>query len=300
MPEASSKETDTDLTLSESAPLVSVIIPCYNHEDYIADAVNSVLNQTYSNIELIVINDGSTDQSGHMLDELSRHHPFTVIHQQNAGVSSAMNTGLAHARGTYIATLDSDDIFLPDKLFKQIEFLEKNPHIDICGGNMVIINETGELDLPRRFAPYREFDFEDVLLEKKDIIPASSALIKRHVIDKVGGYNPDVRVQDLYFWLKATYAGFRIAGLNDILIYYRKHQANNHNNYRAVTKDTLNIYQQYKAHPGYNQAKVRLIKGMFVKASKRDKDFAKTLRSEIPFKAYDKRVIKGLLRLLFS
>ena len=122
-----------------ASPLVSVVIPCYNHEDYIEQSVLSVLAQTYQNIQLIVVNDGSTDTSGKVLDHLALKHSFDVIHQDNAGVSAAMNAGLNITRGSYIATLDSDDLFLSDKIAKQVSFLNQNPHIAICGGNMVIL-----------------------------------------------------------------------------------------------------------------------------------------------------------------
>ena len=123
-------------------------------------------------------------------------------------------------------------------------------------------------------------------------------MIRREVIDTVGGYNANYRIQDLYFWLTATHAGFRIAGLNDLLIYYRKHDSNNHDDHRAVTKDMLNIYHQYAGHPSYNHAREKLLKSMFLKTSKKDKSFALSLINKIPLARYDLKVIRGIFRLL--
>ena len=297
----STSQIHTSPTLSESIPpLVSVVITCYNHEKYIEKSVFSVINQTYQNIELIVVNDGSTDNSEKILNSLASTHKFHVIHQQNTGLSGATNTGLQAATGKYIALLDSDDLFLPDKLDKQVAFLESHPDIAICGGNMIIINDNEELSAPRRFPTYRELGFDDIFLERLDVIPASSAMIRKEVIDKTGGFDTTLRlIQDRYFWLKATAAGFKIAGMKDLLIYYRKHDTNIHNNHQAMTENLLQILQQYADHPLYEKVKYRTMVSMFLKTSKKDKHFARKLLKEIPVKAYNLKVMRGIIRLLF-
>jgi len=284
--------------LQVNNPLVSVVITCFNHVNYITDAVESVLSQDYPNIELIVIDDGSTDGSESLLGELAEKHGFKVVHQKNSGVAEATNNGLSLCRGKYVATLDSDDVFFSDKLRKQVLFMEQHPDIAVCGGALLLIDAEGRISSPRRFPEYRELNFEDVLMEKKDIIASSSALIRKDVIDKLGGYNPEYRIQDLYFWLKITAAGYKIAGLRDVLIYYREHGANNHSNYKAVVDCTLRLYKQYEGHELYVAVRDKFLISMFLKVSKKDKKYAVWLLKQIPLKAYSSKMLRGFLRLL--
>ena len=116
--------------------LVSVVIPVYNAENLINSCLDSVLNQTYKNIEIIVVNDGSTDSTSDVLDEYRRKSSsvnLQIVHQVNSGPSVARNVGIRLARGKYIAFLDSDDIWRADKIEKQMEFLSKNPGVVILG-----------------------------------------------------------------------------------------------------------------------------------------------------------------------
>ena len=112
----------------QEQPLVSVIIPVYNREKFLAAAIDSVLSQTYRHIQIIVVDDGSTDQSG----TIARSYAdVEYIYQENQGVSLARNKGIDAAQGEFIALLDSDDMWLPNKLETQIIYMLKNPHIDI-------------------------------------------------------------------------------------------------------------------------------------------------------------------------
>jgi len=278
-------------------PLVSVVITCFNHVNYITDAVESVVSQDYSNTELIVIDDGSTDGSEVLLDELAIKHSFQLVHQKNAGVAKATNNGLSLCRGKYVATLDSDDVFFSDKLRKQVLFMEQRPDVAVCGGALLLIDEKGRISSPRRFPDYRELNFEDVLMERKDIIASSSALIRKEVINEVGGYDPEYRIQDLYFWLKITAAGYKIAGLRDLLIYYREHCANNHSNYKAVIDCTLSLYKQYEEHELYETVLNKFLISMFLKMAKKDKAMAYSILLKIKPSRYTMKVFRGILRL---
>lgn len=110
--------------------LVSVIIPVYNAEDFLEEAIRSVLGQNYGNIEIIAVNDGSTDNSLGILKQYERD--VIVIDQKNAGVASARNRGIAEAKGEYVAFLDNDDIFLPDKIRAQVAYLEEHADMQMC------------------------------------------------------------------------------------------------------------------------------------------------------------------------
>ncbi|MGD0751132.1 MAG: glycosyltransferase [Anaerolineales bacterium] len=126
-------------------PLVSVILPVYNSEKYLHEAVASILGQTLTDFELIAIDDGSTDESATILESFQKNDPRVIFerYSQNRGVVAALNTGLALARGKYIARMDADDVSLPERFEKQVAFLEKHPDIDILGTAMLLVNERG-------------------------------------------------------------------------------------------------------------------------------------------------------------
>jgi len=149
-------------------PLISVIIPVYNTINYVQRSIDSVLNQTYENIELIVINDGSTDGSKDLLENLSRNNPrITVFHQMNAGVSAARNKGLSLIQGKFVCFLDSDDWLTDDAidfLYKQVK--DKDNTVSACDRNFVtIINGKIEIMRQRIEQPTRYISNEEALLE---------------------------------------------------------------------------------------------------------------------------------------
>jgi glycosyltransferase involved in cell wall biosynthesis len=124
--------------------MVSVIIPYFNSSNTLARALESVRKQTYQDFEIILINDGSTDQSGSWVNEYINHYPdtnFKHIFQNNSGPSLARNSGIMQSEGKYIAFLDSDDAWEPQKLFAQIEYMEKNPDVALTGTNYYIVKE---------------------------------------------------------------------------------------------------------------------------------------------------------------
>jgi glycosyltransferase involved in cell wall biosynthesis len=127
-------------------PLISVIMPVYNSVKFLPEAVESLLAQTLSDFELIVIDDGSTDGSAALLESFCQKDTRLIVqrHPHNQGITAARNTGLAQAHGKYIAFMDSDDISLPERFEKQVAFLENHPEIDILGSSVVLIDERGQ------------------------------------------------------------------------------------------------------------------------------------------------------------
>lgn len=115
-------------------PLVSVVMPCYNYASFVGDAVDSVLSQTYQNIELIIINDGSTDDTKEILEAISDNRVM-VLHIENSGVSTARNKGIELARGQFIAFIDADDLWSPDKIQQQVQAFKKHPDCSYCFTN---------------------------------------------------------------------------------------------------------------------------------------------------------------------
>ena len=282
----------------EKTPLVSVVISCYNHEAFIEDSILSVLKQTYDNIELIVFDDGSADKSADKLEELSKKHHFFFQRQENIGYTATLNRAIKLCKGKYIAFLGSDDMFMQDKIEKQVQFLEHREDIAVCGGDVVIINEAGVLIENRKKQPYREIDFQTLFNDRNAGVPAPTALIRLDVLRKVGGYDPDIRLEDLYLWLKITHFGYKLAILTDTLVYYRKHGSNTHNNYQFMSDSIIEIYEQYKTEPGYQSAINKVLIALFLKTSRLDSKYAFGLLKRIDPRFYNLKVLRGCWALL--
>ncbi|MDD2735995.1 MAG: glycosyltransferase family A protein [Desulfuromonadaceae bacterium] len=131
--------------LPDYRPLVSVIVPCFNRESFIAETILSVLEQSWPNIELIVVDDGCTDGSRAVLESFGER--LTILEhpgRANKGQSAAINLGLLHSTGEYLAILDSDDLFVPDKIKKQVRFLEDNQEVGLVYSNCMYIDENSK------------------------------------------------------------------------------------------------------------------------------------------------------------
>ncbi len=149
-----------------SQPLVSVIIASYNHEKYIEASIASVAAQTYRNVELLVVDDGSSDGSVELLRGLQAKYGFDLRVQQNQGLSRTLNEAIARARGNLIVPFGSDDIMLPQRLEKQVAHMWDKPEVGICAGNIEIIDSNGRVmpgkEQRKRDLPFRRLDFDDL------------------------------------------------------------------------------------------------------------------------------------------
>ena len=195
---------------------VSVIMAAYNAEQYIEDAIRSVLNQTLPDFELIVINDGSKDQTLNAIKSISDER-IVIINQDNSGAASARNSGLRSSKGEYIAILDADDVALPDRLKKQVDFLDASPEYGIVGSNARVIDKDGVFVTNTNQA----LDWESIRLQ----LPASpfihSTVMFRSSLIRTIGLYPDITTsEDALFFLKISKVS-KMINLQDCLINYR-------------------------------------------------------------------------------
>lgn len=208
--------------------LVSVIIPTYNSAPYISEAIDSVLGQSYSDYEIIVIDDGSTDNTGELLNNYSHNPKVSVIRLDvNSGVSAARNAGLNIARGDIIALLDADDIWLPEKLNKQVQALKEAPESGwiYCNGSVVDQNLKKMYFFTERWNQTGGMIYADILL-KSLCVPVSSVIIKREVFDHCGFFDPELKaVEDLDLFLRIA-RKYKCAYLKEPLFNYRVHNDN--------------------------------------------------------------------------
>jgi glycosyltransferase involved in cell wall biosynthesis len=202
--------------------LISVVMPCYNTESYVAQAVDSVLGQTYPRIQLIVVDDGSTDRSRDILHGYGERIQF--LQQSNQGPYPARNYGLAHASGDFVAFLDADDWWAPDCLEKLYGALDDHPPaaLSYCGWqNIGLTTGRGEPYVP---PDYETSDKVVAFLRSAAPWPIHAALVRRSVLTEAGGFDthwPTCMDYDLWLRIGATHPIVRVA---EVLAFYRFHQ----------------------------------------------------------------------------
>lgn len=197
----------------EEDDVVSVIIPVYNYGDRLRGAVESVLNQTHQNWELIMVDDGSTDSSWAEMEQCARlDSRIRLAKQPNMGLSAARNTGIRLSKGQYISLLDPDDRYRKDKLKRQIEFMQSHPYLGMCYANAMLCDEGKEF-------PTLCPDFDRRLLLRANIIPCQSVLLRRTLVDVVGPFNEGLaEIEDYEYWLRAAEL-FGIARVPELISY---------------------------------------------------------------------------------
>jgi alpha-1,3-rhamnosyltransferase len=289
--------------MMDRSSLVTVVISSYNHAPYVEQSILSVVRQTYPHVELLVIDDGSTDNSVRCIEALQRIHGFDFRVQENKGLTCTLNEAVERAQGAFIAPFGSDDIMMEDRLSLQMAYIADKPEVGICAGNIELMNADGSPYVKRHPKPqpsFRRLNFEDVFLERKPFAPAPTMLIRKEVLQKVGGFNLAIRLEDLYIQLKITHAGYCIDALGTVLARYRKHPNNTCKNMRFMTESILRIYQDYSEHPAYEQVRHRFINSVLLRASRRDKALARELFSQLPLRAWNRRTLTSLRRYLFA
>ena len=196
-------------------PLVSVILPAYQGERFLAEAIDSALGQDYPHVEVIVVDDGSTDASA----DIARARGVRLIEQANLGVSAARNTGLAAARGDLIAFLDQDDYFAPDKLTTQVACLTAEPELDFVLGGLRIVLKPGT-PKPNWWDP--AWDEAGAPGAQLGVL-----LARRELIDAIGGFDTRYEIAGDTDWLaRAKDAGASWRRLPQVAVYYRLHNTN--------------------------------------------------------------------------
>ncbi len=217
----------------EKLPFVTVAIPAFNHEKFIKDAIESVLTQKYSDWELIIIDDGSTDNTGNIADLYKDHPKVTVIHQQNVGLSKTLNRALETAKGTFFNFLPSDDFFHKDKLFRQCQVLQakKDEGFACIFCDQIPVDASGNPIKGDEIENWHSVTYatEKEILPKlfeRNFIPAPSALIRTDAIREVGGFDETLTyTQDYDLWLKIL-PRYKALWLHEALLYYRWHGEN--------------------------------------------------------------------------
>ncbi|MBP7654670.1 glycosyltransferase [Candidatus Dependentiae bacterium] len=209
-------------------PLVSVIIGTYNAECYIKETILSVLNQTFKDFELIVVDDGSTDKTIQIAEKLL-NAPHKLIRQKNMGEAGARNTGLENASGKYIAFLDHDDLYAAEKLEKTVCFLEGNREFGMVYSNYDFIIAPRNINKWRGWSSSKSNNGSgDIFLKQfvENKIHIITVLLRRECFDKIGFFDQAINYAcDSDMWIRIS-AHYKIGYLEDTLAYYRLHDTN--------------------------------------------------------------------------
>ena len=204
----------------KDSPLISVVTANYNQGQFLQQAIESVIHQDYENLELIVVDDGSTDEAtGPVLEKFSSHPQITIIKQANAGQTVAKNVGLKAAKGDFIGFCDSDNAWIPGKLKSQLEAFRQNPDVGVVYGDIILIDDQGT-DLPT--APKQRFSGNITgKLLSDNFVTFNTTLIPHSIIKEVKGFDESLSMGiDYDLWLRIS-VKYDFLHLNEDLVRYR-------------------------------------------------------------------------------
>ena len=268
-------------------PLVSVILPSYNHSKYIKNSIDSVLNQTYTNIELIITDDCSIDNSKEIILSYTDKRIKSYFFEKNKGAVYTTNFCIKHCKGEYISILNSDDIYYKNKIEKEINFILKNKNISAVfsfaqgigeNGNKILDNTVLE---PQKSINFERTDFLKFFLESGNILIHPTGLIKKEIYKKIGFYDERLhQIPDFEYWVRMCSLGYNIKVIPDKLIQYRfrDNEMNTSNGNREDVSNRLIFEYQFLLKNYFNLkiediSKIFKIPNEYKNITEKDKEF---------------------------
>lgn len=254
--------------------LISVVIPTYNCGKYLIRTIESIFNQTYRNFEIIVVDDGSTDNTEKILEKYNGNRQFRYIYQENRGISAARNAGIRASSGEFIAFLDADDMWLPEKLERQISLIIEFPDVGLVGCGYYGIDESGKRIKEIRSSNYlnKELLLNDLMVRNVVTSSGSGALVRKECFDKVGLFDESFRStedRDMWFRILKNYdskyvneslvtimarKGSLSKNVSNMKIYQKKFIQKHFRNMRFITKIKSYSYVYLDAANEYYQS----------------------------------------------
>lgn len=277
-------------------PKVSIIIPCYNQGKYVAEAINSALRQTFKDIEIVCVNDGSTDNSVEIIKSFENKYKNFIFlnNEENRGVIYSRNFAIKNCNGTYILPLDADDIIEPTYVEKAVKILDNNPNIGIVYCKAKIF---GNYD---KYWNLKPFNKSDILYENCIFC---SAIFRKSDFLKIGGYNNNMKYgcEDYDLWLSFIEQGLEVFQINEILFSYRQYDEtsrttislkNKKKIWNNLIKNHINLYLNDE------NFLERLIFSNPIKTNKKYKKYKKMFNKLFPITIIELIIIIGLFILL--
>lgn len=239
--------------------LVTVCIPVYNHDKYVAETIKSIINQTYQNIELYIVNDGSSDNSHKEVSKLyeeckKRFVFFEYINRENKGLIPTLNEVLVKCSGKYFMAIASDDIAINDRVEKQVNCLEEDTECSLCFGRAIGIDENSQITdkYKNKFKNYKSlYTFEDLIMS--NVIMATTVMLRTSTLKEVGGYDERFKIEDWPLWLKMSKKS-PVKYIDEDLVYYRDHATNTNKNSILMLKEQEYVLMDWKGDPVFKKA----------------------------------------------
>jgi glycosyltransferase involved in cell wall biosynthesis len=230
-------------------PTVSVLMCVFNGEKYLREAIDSILCQTFTDFEFIIINDKSTDRSVDIIRSYADPRIRLYSNESNIGLTKSLNKGIDLAKGKYIARMDADDISLPDRLATQVEFMESNPHIGVCGTWFELFGDSNSI-------VSHPINHDEIILKffNQNAIGHPTVIIKTSVLHE-NRYNEQyITTQDYELWTRLAISGFKFHNIPSVLLRYRWHNQNiSKEKAHITTKNTKEairlLYNHLELHP---------------------------------------------------
>lgn len=229
-------------------PRVSVVIPTYNYARYIPEAIDSVLAQSFEELEVIVVDDGSTDKTAEILRAFSGQ--IRTICQEHRGLSAARNTGIRAARGLYVAFLDSDDLWLPEKVSLQVARLDAEPDVGLVYCETLLFDDSA----PAKLTPHSDWASHPsgrILpwLVRQNVVPSPTPLVRRELFERVGLFDETLSAcEDWDMWIRIGRV-CEIAYVNQVLAKYRRHQENMSRDSERLMANGLRVLEKAFSAP---------------------------------------------------
>lgn len=278
-------------------PLVSIIAPCYNAEKYLEVALDSIFAQDYGNFEVIIVDDGSTDNSVAMLKALQSKYNFQLYSHPNQGVSATLNLGLKYAKGVYVSTPDLDDIMLPSSVRIRAQYLDEHPEVGCVGALIVYMDSDGNDTKTQKLDGIKALSFDEILADAL-VVGAPVSLYRMDALRAADFYDPEIRVQDFQITLRIAYKGFGVHVLPVNVTRYRRHPNNLSRRYKVLLDADLRTIAPYQTHPAYRRGLTAILNKALKYAVVTDKKHAWSLLRSIPLRQFNKTTFRRFKRLL--
>lgn len=242
---------------SKSFPRVSIVIISYNHGRFIKQCIESIVHQSYQDFELIVVDNNSADDSRTVISELSEKYGFErVFNSENIGLPAVLNNAITSTQSEYIVFMAADDYMVFDRIQIQIEFLDQHADFYACaGGQLKVDAQNNFLSLKHQKNTHDKFMVVDStnVFSRTNVVYSPTAMYRVGQLKVIGGYNPDIAIEDLYLFYKAALNGLKVAILPKIFTFYRIHGNNSHAKYMWMYENKLKILSEYRDTCHYNE-----------------------------------------------
>lgn len=289
--------------MTEQQPLVSIVIPCYNHAQFVQETIQSVIDQDYENIELIIIDDGSKDNSVEVIQEMipaceERFVRFEFRYRPNKGLCATLNEALEWCEGEFFAPAASDDVSKRNKISSQLKIMSDKP--DVAGVFVGIELIDGNNKSLRKRGREAKFGFKEVFL-RTAFMPGQAVMLRIEAVLSVGGYDQNKKIEDLGLFLKIADAGGHFYSIKEPLVLYRRHDDNLSAKLEIMWQAIYDILREYEHHKLFKHAVARsmLINAHDIQAVNKSKSFKWIVMSVIkyPYVVFSKSFIWLVIKM---